>query len=204
MTTDSDNSNRYSTDISAGGLLIRDSRNVALLLMEGLTPNEIKSRVIGENLFQVRSQSSSIRRLPLLLNRLQCLDKGILSMITGTDSVLATQALLACAVKHSRLIGDFMLKVIGPRIRIINDKLTDRDWENYLDSCVDVAPQLQRFSESTRKKLRQIVFTILVESKYLESQKTRRLTPVRVEPELKSFLIKHDEKYVLKCLEVCE
>jgi hypothetical protein len=125
-------------------------------------------------------------------------------MITGTDSVLATQALLACAVKHSRLIGDFMLKVIGPRIRIINDKLTDRDWENYLDSCVDAAPQVQRFSESTRKKLRPIVFTILVESKYLESQNTRRLTPVRVEPELKSFLIRHDEKYVLKCLEVCE
>lgn len=82
--------------------------------------------------------------------------------------------------------------------------LSDRDWERYLDSCEDVAPQVKGFSESTRKKLRQIVFSILVESKYLESQQTRRLTPVRVEPELKSFLLKHDEKYVLKCLEVYE
>ncbi len=46
MTPDSKNSIRYSTDISAGGILIRDSRNVALLLIEGLTPNEIKNRVI--------------------------------------------------------------------------------------------------------------------------------------------------------------
>jgi hypothetical protein len=95
-----------------------------------------------------------------------------------------------------------MLQVIGPKIRIIDDRLSNRDWTKYLDSCELIDPHVKNFTESTRKKLKQIIFRILVESKYLESQKSPKLNPVRVEPELKSFLTKYDETYVLSCLEV--
>jgi hypothetical protein len=132
------------------------------------------------------------------------MDTDILKLICEGDYVLSVQSLLACSVKHCRLLGDFMLKAIGPRIRIIDDKLSRRDWEKFLESCELVDPNVKRFTESTRNKLREVVFRILVESKYLESQKNLRLTCVHVVPELKSFLVKHKEKYVLKCLEVCK
>ena len=195
---------QYSADITAGALLLRESRKVASLLLTGLDEQEVKKQVIEENLFQVRSQSSSIRRLRLILNRLQSLNQGILPMISGDDNLLATQALFACAIKQSRLLGDFMLKVVGQKIRIIDDRITDRDWEKYLESCEDAEPRVKEFTDSTRSKLRQVILRILIEAKFLESQKTRSITPLRIEPELKSFLINHDERYVLKCLEVCE
>jgi hypothetical protein len=194
----------YSTTITAGSLMIRESIKVASLMLTGLGKQEIKKKVIEENLFQFRSQGASKIRCGLILQRLGLLNPEILSMITGSDYTLAVQCLLACALKHSRLIGDFMIQVIGSRIRIINDTLSYRDWEKFLETCEQVEPRVGAFTELTRKKLRQIVFKILIESRYLEGQKTRRLTPVRIEPELKAFLIRNKERYVLKCLEVYE
>ena len=196
------NSLIYSATITAGSLLIHESRKTSSLLISGLTSQEVKKKVIENNLFQYRSQKTSKTRCQLILDRLTLMDPGILPMICEGDYILSTQALLACAVKHSRLLGDFMLNVIGPKIRIIDDKLTNRDWERFLETCEQVDPHVKEFTESTRKKLKQIIFRILVEAKYLESQKTPRLIPVRVEPELRSFLIKYEEKYVLNCLEV--
>jgi hypothetical protein len=192
----------YSATITAGSLLIHESRKTSSLLISGLSRQDIKKKVIEENLFQSRSQGASERHCRLILDRLTLMNPEILPMISEGDYVLSTQALLACAIKHSRLLGDFMLNVIGAKIRIIDDRLSNRDWERFLETCEQVDPHVKEFTESTRKKLKQIIFRILVEAKYLESQKTPRLIPVRVEPELRSFLIKYEEKYVLNCLEV--
>mgnify|MGYP000888408604 CR=1 FL=1 len=204
MTTNFDNTIRYSANITAGSLLLRESRKVTELLLQGLSNHEIKQVVVEQNLFQVRSQSSATRRCRLILDRLNSLDNHILPMIVGNDLNLVIQALLACSIKHSRLLGDFMLTFVGQKIRLIDDRITDRDWDKYIESCEDIDDHVKQFTESTKNKLRQVILRILIEAKFLESQKTRRLTPVRVEPELKSFLIRHEERYVLKCLEVCE
>ena len=201
---DTDDSPIYSATITAGSLLIHESQKTASLLLSGLTEQQIKKKVIDENLYQCRSQSSSIRRCRLILDRLTSMNREILPMTTEGDYILSTQSLLACAVKHSRLLGDFMLRIIGPRIRIIDDRLSNRDWIKFLESCELIDPHVKEFTESTRKKLKQIIFRILVEAKYLESQKLPKLTPVRIEPELISFLTKYHEKYVLNCLEVSE
>lgn len=192
----------YLANITAGSLLIHESQKTASLLLSGLTDGQIKKKVIDENLFQYRSQGATKMRLRLILARLLSMNQDILPMISEGDYILSTQSLLSCSVKHSRLLGDFMLQVIGTRIRIIDDRLSNRDWTKYLESCELIDPHVKDLTDSTRKKLKQIIFRILVESKYLESQKLPKLIPVRIEPELKSFLIKYKEKYVLSCLEV--
>ena len=192
----------YSADITAGSLLIHESKKTALLLLTDLSPTEIRKKVVEENLFQKRSPKTSARQCRLILNRLTLMNPDILPMISEGDYQLSTQAILSCAVKQNRLLGDFMLKVIGSRIRIIDNRLSKRDWEKFLEACELIDPQISRFAESTRKKLKQIVFKILVEAKYLESQKSPVLVPVRIEPQLRSNLIKNQEKYVLSCLEV--
>ena len=197
-----DDSSIYLANITAGSLLIHESQKTASLLLSGLTEEQIKKKVIDENLFQYRSQGATKMRLRLILTRLLSMNQDILPMISEGDYILSTQSLLSCSVKHSRLLGDFMLRVIGTRIRIIDDRLSNRDWTKYLESCELIDPHVKDLTDSTRKKLKQIIFRILVESKYLESQKLPKLTPVRIEPELKSFLIKYKEKYVLSCLEV--
>lgn len=120
-----DDSPIYSANITAGSLLIHESRKTVALMLSDLTEEQIKKKVIDENLFQYRSQGATKMRFRLILERLTSMNPDILPMISGGDFLLPTQSLLSCSVKHSRLLGDFMLRVIGPRIRIIDDRLSN-------------------------------------------------------------------------------
>ncbi|MEI6135695.1 MAG: BrxA family protein, partial [Desulfomonile sp.] len=52
----------YSADITAGSLLIHESKKTASLLLTGLSPAEVKKKVVEENLFQKRSPKTSARQ----------------------------------------------------------------------------------------------------------------------------------------------
>lgn len=195
---------RYVADITAGSLLVHESRKVATLLRGGLTPPEIKSRVIIENLFQKRSPETASRQCRLILKRLLSMSQDFWAMISDGPLPLTKQALLACAIKDSRFLGDFMRDVVKSRARAHDDQLRFGDWDRFLEMCELIDPEVTKLKESTRKKLRQVIIRILVESGYLENRSSMKLTPIRIEPAIEKLLLDHDEKYVLKCMEVYE
>jgi len=122
---------------------------------------------------------------------------------TGAADLVAN-ALLAAAIKHSRLLGDFMETVVKEHWMTFNKKITIRDWKNYLVTCAQVDPKINTWTDSTQSKLKQIVFRILAESKYLDSTRSGNLQPVSVIPEVKQYLILKSENYVLSCMEATQ
>jgi len=125
-------------------------------------------------------------------------------MVNKGSYEITTQALLAATIKHSRLVGDFMDQVIGQHWRTYADKITIKDWDDYLEICTQVDPNIDNWSNSTRSKLKQIVFRILAESKYISSARSLKLLPVSIIPEIKKYLINHSENYILRCMQVTE
>ena len=123
-------------------------------------------------------------------------------MIIDGNREVATQALLAAAIKHSRLLGDFIGEVIRQHIKSFNTQLTLRDWDHYFSDCEQRDDSLKGFSDSTKKKLGQVVFRILAEARYIDRTRSLILTPVQVAPEIYSVLANASENYVLKCMEV--
>ncbi len=195
---------RYVADITAGSLLVHESRKVATLLRGGLTHAEIKSRVVNENLFQKRSPETASRQCRLILKRLLSMSPDFWAMICDGPLPLTKQALLACAIKDSRFLGDFMTDVLKSRARAHDDQLRFGDWDRFLEMCEVINPEVSKLKESTRNKLRQVVIRILVESGHLENRSSLKLTPIRIEPAIEKLLLDHGETYVLKCMEVYE
>jgi len=68
--------------------------------------------------------------------------------------------------------------------------------------CSQRDPHIENWSESTKKKLRQVIFRILSEASYIDGTKSRSLLPVSITSEVKDFLIKYNENYVLNCMDV--
>ena len=194
----------YSAGITAGSLLIHESRTVASLLLNGVEPDEIKSRIISENLFHKRSPQTSKRLCLLILRRLSLVNRKFWLMISDGPQPLTKQALLACSIKHSRLLGDFMRDVLVRRAKTHDDQLHHGDWERFFETCELIDPEVSKLRESTRKKLRQVVIRILIESGYLENYRSLKLTPIMIEPDIRKLLVDNQEKYVLKCMEVYE
>ena len=86
----------------------------------------------------------------------------------------------------------------------VQEKLIDKDWDKFLDLCKDVDPSVADWKDSTVKKIRQVMFRILAEAKYIDSTNSRKLLPVTIVPEVRKYLINHEEEYVLRCMEVTQ
>ena len=113
---------------------------------------------------------------------------------------MSVQALLAAAIKDSRLLGDFMDTVVRSHRRTFEEHLSKKAWDNFIDSCAQIDPHVDTWANTTRSKLRQVVFRMLAESGYVDNTRSLRLLPVRIVPEIRHCLEKHHETYVLRCM----
>ena len=81
---------------------------------------------------------------------------------------MATHAVLAAAVKHSPLLGDFLDLVVREQYRLFSPTLSKTIWDDYLDGCRERDPDMPHWNESTRRRLRSSVFQMLAQAGYLE------------------------------------
>ena len=192
----------YNAEISAGSLMLSESRIIAQLFLEQPDEETWHKAIIIDNVLQKKAPSSAKRQSRLIRNRLELMPMDLLKVVVNGNREVATQALFAAAIKHSRLLGDFIDEVIRHHIKTFNTQLTLRDWENYFSDCEQRDDSLKGLSESTKKKLGQVVFRILAEAGYIDTTRSLNLTPAQVVPEVYRVLENAGEDYVMKCMEV--
>lgn len=178
-----------------------ESRRIASLLLT--LPNDAAWRhaIEVDNLLQKKTPATARRQAALIRKRLMTLDAAAWTLICSRESEVATQLILAAAIKHSRLLGDFMRCVYAARQRKLDPALGATDWEDFLAECAHQEPGILTWSTSTQTKLREVIVRILAEAKYLESTRSMKLTPRSLHPDVRRYLFERDETYVLECLE---
>lgn len=194
----------YRGDIVAGSLLVQESRQIARLLLSGVDDDAWHQAIVVDNVLQKRSPVTAKRQARLIKNRLRPMSSDLLRLVERGTSDIATQALLAAAVKNSRLLGDFMDNTLREHWLTFKRELSAKDWDYYLEICAQVDPVVTDWAEVTVKKLRQVIFRILAEAKYVDGSRSLRLLPVSIAPEVRSCLIRDSEDYVLRCMEVTQ
>jgi hypothetical protein len=194
----------YNGEIVAGSLLVNESRKIARLLIKKVDPEQWRHAISVENILQKRSTSAAKRQARLIRRRLALMEHELWEIIEKGSADIATQAVLAAAIKHSRLIGDFMDKVIRRHWQTFENKITDKDFVDFIETCTQIDPGLDHWAESTRSKLKQVVFRVLAESGYIDNTRTLGLLTVSVIPDVRRYLITHSEDYVLRCMEATQ
>lgn len=192
----------YNGDIVAGSLLMEESRKIARLLLEDVNADGWYQAIVLDNILQKRSPAAAKRQARLIKKRLTTMDRELWQLVHDGSSEITAQALLAATIKQSRLVGDFMDKVLRLHFQTFTKKIGINDWNQFLDTCAQVDPQVDTWKESTRSKLKQVVFRMLAEAKYIESTRSCKLIPVSLAPEIERYLVKKKETYVLKCMKV--
>lgn len=192
----------YNGEIVAGSLLVAESRGIAELLLKGADPEDWKDAVLKNNILQKRNPETARRQARLIKRRLLLMKPALWDMVVNAHAGLATQAVMAAAIKHSRLLGDFMNTVVREHWRTFQKSISISDWHHFMDVCAQVDPGVEKWSDSTRAKLKQVIFRILAEAGYVENTRSLILQPVSIEPELKNYLRSNDEDYVIDCMSV--
>jgi len=194
----------YNGEIVAGSLLVKESREVAELLLRGLNEKEFYKEVLISNVLQKRSPASAKRQAKLIRNRLLPLHQDFWNIIQNGSHEQSTQALLAASIVHSRLLGDFIKQVIQLQIKTFQKQVSYREWDNFFEECKHREPAAAKWAESTTKKIRQVIFRILAEAKIIDSTRNMGLIPFSLLPEVKELLVRHEESYALECLEAIQ
>jgi len=194
---------RYRADITAGSLKVPESRIIADLLLRGIDKRGWDDAILNKNVLQARSPETAKRFARLIRRRLETMETPLWRLVRdGTGTVVATHAVLAAAVKHSHLLGDFLDLVVREHYRLFSATLSNRCWEDYLDECRGRDPDMPIWNESTRKRLRSSVFQILAQAGYIENTRSKRLQTVHIASQVLHYLERHNEHYTLRCIQV--
>ena len=192
----------YKANITAGALFVPESRKIAVLMLREVGPDEWKKVVEDQNILQRLSPASSIRIANFVRSRLRLMAPDLWELIKDGDSVTATQACLAAAIKHCRILGDYLDIVVRGQFNRLEDRLTPRLWEDFVLGCRQRDPEMDEFPPTTAKKMRTNIHRILNEAGYLHGGRKWLLQRVDILPEILRYLKDNDEEYVLKCMQV--
>jgi hypothetical protein len=192
----------YKANITAGALFVPESRKIAVLMLREVGHDEWKKVVEDQNILQRLSPASAIRIANFIRARLRLMTPELWVLIKDGDSITATQACLAAAIKHCRILGDFLDIVVRDQFNKLEDSLTPRLWEDFVLGCRQRDPEMDEFPPTTAKKMRANIHRILNEAGYLKGGRKWLLQRVDILPEILRYLKDNDEEYVLKCMQV--
>jgi hypothetical protein len=192
----------YNAEISAGSLMLRESRKIATLLLAGADEEAWHNAIYVDNILQKNVPSTARRMVRLIRNRLGMMTPDLWGMVVRGASEVAVQSLMAAAIKHSRLLGDFLIDVVKEHRKVFDRQLSVKDWTSFLSVCEHRDPAVSGWSDTTKAKLGQVVFRVLAEAHYLDSTRSLKIIPVSLAPQIREYLENHKEEYVLKCMDI--
>src|SRR5689334_24763355 len=161
-------SGRYHGEIAAGSLKIAESRIIADLLLHGVNDAEWRQAIIKDNVLKARNPATAIRLARLIRQRLEAMSPELWRIVRDGTVVVATQAVLAAAVKHSSLLGDFLDLVVRDQYRRFGKTLTKKMWRDYLEDCRGRDPWMPQWHESTIRRMGSSIFQILAQAGYIK------------------------------------
>ena len=192
----------YDSDMAGGSLMVRESRIVAGLLMDGVTPEQWDEAIRVENVLQKRTPASAKRNATAIRKRLERLEPEFWRALRDGDDELATQVAFCGALERNLLLVEFMETVLRDAYMSRAEHLDAFVWADFLEDRSHRDPAIGEWTESTKKKMGQVVFRMLAEVGYLKSTRKLELQHVVVRPEVKTMLEEHYKQRIKKCMEV--
>lgn len=178
-----------SGQITREQFLFYEMRTTAKLMADGLSNEEMIRRITDENLFQYPTEKTIKSMANTCIERLNALqDDDLVAAIANQPSDVAKQICMYAMMKHYRLVWDFMITVIGEKYRIQDLSFGQKDINVFFMQLQEQDECVANWSESTIKKIRQVLIKVLVENEYLDNTKSDHLNPVWLCPVLENAI----------------
>lgn len=179
----------YTGVITREQFLFYEMRTTARLAAEGLTDAEIADRICRDNLFQYPTEKSVRQMARTCIHRLHALDDPALTLaIASQPSDTAKQICLYAMMKQYRLVWDFMVTVIGEKYGLKDYSFGKIDLNTFFMRLQEQDDWVAAWSETTIKKIKQVLVRVLVENEYLDDVTADHLNPVLLCPLLENAI----------------
>lgn len=170
MMTDTPRKPRYALSFTTGGLFSTEAALVAPIYLHEHDWTSTQARVKHENLLQSRAASSNARVLRALIPRLQCLTDAELQIVADGTSTERGHLMWVAASRFYSLIGEFAEEVLRERFLTLAGTVSYEDYDSFYRAKAMWHDELDAISAATYKKLRQVLFKMMVEAELLTTK----------------------------------
>ena len=170
MSSDSAEAPRYALSFTTGGLLATEAAVVAAVYLRGHDWATTRTQVKDRNLLQSRVASSTRRVLGALIPRLQVLSEPELQIVVDGTSTERGHLMWAAACRRYGLIGEFAEEVLRERFLTLAGTVSYADYDSFYRAKAMWHDELDGVTALSYKKLRQVLFKMMVEAGLLNTQ----------------------------------
>lgn len=161
---------RYAVSFTTGGLFHNESLALAQLYAQVRDWDAVRSEAISQNLLQTRTLSTLKRVSREIVSRLRTLSGAEIDFLLDASRQDQAYVLWLAICRRFSLIADFAIEVLRERYISLKTSLAHEDFDAFFNRKADWHPELDQVSDSTRRKLRQVLFRMLREAELLTAQ----------------------------------
>lgn len=174
---------------------------MAELIDQGLDDEQVKEKVIEENLFQVKSIDRRGRFYNEIKKRLNELDDFLFQSFLTSDTQTNKTILLYAIIKKDRLFYEWMREVVWDKWITLNYEVTRQDTESFFEKKVEQNDSIASWKLKTRERLANAYHQALVDAEYATNIKTKILLhrPI-ISSNVENYFKNEKEKHIVEVL----
>ncbi len=159
---------KYSMAFTTCSLLKNESIQVAELYLVHKIWYQVSKIATDENLLQYRTKSALKRTLSEIVSRLKLLsDEAINLLVNGYKEEQLQILWLAVCLRYP-FIYEFSVEVVREKYRSMQYKIEQFDFDAFFNSKMNYHESLENITETTRKKLKQVLFKMMKEVEIID------------------------------------
>ena len=150
----------------------------------------VYKRVVRENTLGCRTESALKRIGSELVHRLGALSSEEVDRFV--ENRLGERNLFAwlAICRYYEMIGDFAVEALHEAYVSGQKTFTHTDYARFVNAKLSLHPELDRVSDQTFAKMRQIIFKMMTEAGFLDGE--QNIIPVVMDKDLANFIPKRD------------
>ena len=186
------NSEKYNMSFTAGALFQRESVAVAKLYLKIGDWDEVRDEVVTGNVLQSRTIASAKRASREICLRLMHLDKDEHELLVDGDHQEQAYLLWVAICRQHRFLSEFAVEIIRERFLTLRYDLVHEDFDAFFNAKMEWHEELEKITESTRNKLRQVLFRMLREAEILNADNS--IIPAMLSSRLVNVICSHSSQ----------
>lgn len=183
----------YSSAFTASALLFNEFVKAKDGILADDFTRQMKDEVLENTRLGIKTQSARQRISQEMLKRYESAPLGFWPFFFGRSEEEQKLALFFLCLKTYGLMLDFHLEVALKRWKARSEQLDVFDLQMRLDEISSTHPEVDAWSESTKKKTITVYLRTLTEAGLLKNGKLQK--PIRINPDFWEFFIKNGDSW---------
>ena len=190
----------YSLSFTAASLMSFETEQVAQLYYEHKDWKKVENLIVEDNIMQKGTVSTRKREFAEIKKRLFDCNEDEFEFIKDctTDELKLFCFYLCC--KTYRLIYEFVSETVRDKYLTFDYTILDSDYARFIESKSANSDKLQKITEKTQYKIKQVIFKILEQYFIIDSAKNRNIQKPYVSSELEKIVMKKSPFYLASFL----